>query len=191
MDEAYSRTFLCIDVGPFVRDALAKLNRRLSPFASRLGLVDPSRAHLTLLFLGAIDAATAQRVVEAMDACCARHPPFTLQPGGGGFFGSERHPKVFWAGMPPDPVLLALQADLAAAVTAAGVSLETRPYRPHLTIARVRSALPPGSLTSIISSINNTHFAEIPVDRVLFLNSRLNGPGPRYTTVHQSPLKGH
>jgi 2'-5' RNA ligase len=75
-------------------------------------------------------------------------------------------------------------------VSGCGVPLETLAFHPHITIARNPAPLPSGALTSIMACINNTPLLKVPVDRVLLMNSRANGPGPRYTIIHQALLKG-
>lgn len=190
MDQKYTRTFLCIPVSDQTRKALADIQLHIKQVAPGLSIPHLSDAHLTLVFLGEVSSEKAQRVSHQMDEVCSRFASFHIQVGGGGCFGPTRNPKIVWAGVNSPPVLLDLQQALARMAGEAGFTLENRPFKPHLTIARIRTRLPRPALTSIITCINNTNFAEIPVDRVLFMNSLLNGSGPRYTTIHRSLLKG-
>lgn len=187
---SYNRTFICLDVLPWLDRSLSAIGKHIHDTSPRNPPTDPRNAHLTLAFLGGVTQDQTAAVSALLDAVCTRNQPFTLSLSGGGFFGPKNRPSVIWAGVKPEPALMRLQRDIAQVVASAGITLETRPFRPHLTILRVRSALPPPALTSIIACINNTHFAEIPVDRVLFMNSQLNGSGPRYATIHESILKG-
>lgn len=94
------------------------------------------RAHLTLRFFGELPTPTPelQASIQAeLDAC----PPLALSLGAPGIFGG-RSPQVLWVGVagPGAPELQALGAALARA---AGLGPpERRPFRPHLTLARVR-----------------------------------------------------
>lgn len=102
---------------------------------------DPARWHLTLVFLG--EVADPVPLVPPLRDVAGSSPPITLQLRGRGFF---RGPGVLYAGIGGDVEgLTRLAAGLADACRAAGVLLEDRPYRPHLTVA-TRSPRDPGVL---------------------------------------------
>jgi RNA 2',3'-cyclic 3'-phosphodiesterase len=91
---------------------------------------DVGRWHVTLAFLGEVPS--PEPLLPGLRAAAAAHPPLALRVRGGGAFG-----RVWWGGLDGDlPGLRALAADVAAACRAAGVALEDRPYRPHVTVAR-------------------------------------------------------
>ncbi len=151
----------------------------------------PDDIHLTLVFMGSISPEQATLVRAGVDMIASGFPPFVIRLGKGGYFGPERSPRILWLGLEISDALDRLQAALAGMVAAAGIPLESRAFSPHVTFARFRARPAPDALTSMIRCINNTTFAEIPVDRVLFMNSQHNGSGPRYTTIQRSDLKGH
>lgn len=96
----------------------------------------PDQWHVTLAFLG--DVAAAEPLHDGLRAAAAGHAAFELQLQGSGSFG-----RSTWVGVGGDvPLLRALQRDVSAACVTAGVQLEERPYRPHLTVGRV----PPSAL---------------------------------------------
>lgn len=192
MDEATSRTraFVCLGLSDPVRDAIGVVQEHLRRKGLALAYAHPRDAHLTLAFLGSIEHETIELLAPRLDEVAARVPPFGMAVRGGGFFGPPRAPRVAWIGVEETSVLMDLQAAVATTAEACGIALERRPFHPHLTLARIRAPLPPDALTLIKSSINNTTFGEVPVDRVLFMSSQPNGSGPRYKILHESPLKG-
>lgn len=102
----------------------------------------PERWHLTLAFLGEVDD------VQAVDQELARRltgvPAFTLRLRGSGTFRGG----PVWVGVEGElPVLQRLAATVGSAARAAGVALERRAYRPHLTVGR-RGHPDPRSLMS-------------------------------------------
>jgi 2'-5' RNA ligase len=102
----------------------------------------PERWHVTLAFLG---DAKPEPVHEALRRRLAGAPGFDLQLAGSGSFG--RNGPV-WVGIGGDvPALRALAAEVAAAAREAGVALERRAYRPHLTVGK-RGHPDPARLTS-------------------------------------------
>jgi len=185
-----TRGFIALGLSDAARDALALLQDHLRLKGLSLACAHPEDAHLTLVFLGNIETALIDRLTPRLDERVAGMQPFPPMLGGGGFFGPPGSPRVAWVGVAESAALMGLQSGVAALVQDLGMPIEMRPFHPHLTVARIRSSLPPGALTLIKSSINNTTFGEVPVDRVLFMSSQPNGSGPRYKILHQSPLKG-
>lgn len=157
----------------------------------RVAFPHPDDIHLTLVFLGPVTPEQTAIIQAGMEDVAGATPPLAIRLGKGGVFGPAHAPRILWMGLEPSAALDRLQAALAAVAAKAGIPLENRPFSPHITLARFRSRPLPAALTSMIRCINNTHFAVIPVDRVLFMNSQHSGPGPRYTTIHQSTLKGY
>ncbi|HXZ48565.1 MAG TPA: RNA 2',3'-cyclic phosphodiesterase [Usitatibacter sp.] len=115
--------------------ASARLARLATEVAAAAGgkPVPAEKIHVTLAFLGEV---AASRVEEARTAARAvRFGGFAVTLDCVGSFGKAR---VAWAGSlsPPGPALAALQADLAARLSASGFALEERPFALHATLAR-------------------------------------------------------
>ena len=95
--------------------------------------------HLTLRFLGDIDHRTADEFIDSI-------LPFTIEPfdmtlTGLGVFGSQR-PDTIWAGAEPKDVLTRLNQWHERAARAAGLEADSRPFVPHVTLARLRGTKP-------------------------------------------------
>lgn len=103
----------------------------------------PDRWHLTLLFLGSVPDDRLDRLITAGAAAVRGTPPMTLRLAGAGRFGSIRRPQVLWTGLDGDVQPLVELADrLHTAAGKLGLSLEDRPFRPHLTLGRWRPGRP-------------------------------------------------
>ena len=90
------------------------------------------RWHVTLAFLGEVPDPAP--LLPGLRTAAAQAQPLALQLRGSGFF---RGPGVLFARLSGDvDPLHRLAADVATACRHAGVHLEPRPYRPHLTVAR-------------------------------------------------------
>jgi RNA 2',3'-cyclic 3'-phosphodiesterase len=88
-----------------------------------------SKIHLTLAFLGEVDAGRIAVEPEAIAA-----PAFDLVLDCVGSFAGAR---VAWAGfVEPPPALANLQSRLASELRGQGLRLEDRPFAPHLTLVR-------------------------------------------------------
>src|SRR5918994_2015055 len=96
------RLFVALDISDTVRrraaDLIEKLAARMGAAAARVGWVPPDRMHVTLLFIGHVDASTAtdiqSRLSKPYDV-----PPFTVEFRGLGLFPSGGRPRVVWVGI--------------------------------------------------------------------------------------------
>jgi 2'-5' RNA ligase len=116
----------------FMKDHIEELNEIFS--FSRW--VHHEDLHITLAFLG--NAPSSKRsmaennVKEALFATDA----LKLQINKLGFFGSVDAPRVFWADILENNGLHTIRKKIFLACEQAGFQLETRPFHPHITLAR-------------------------------------------------------
>ena len=183
------RTFIAVTISDAVRDKLTEIQARLKQTSATVNWVAPANIHLTILFLGAVFESQASALASALDGIAMRYVPCTLVIKGVGTFGRLRAPKVIWAGMTGNlQPLLDLQTEIVAAARKTGIYPDAKPFNPHLTIGRVRSAQNTGALLNILETCRDTAFGTITVDRVLLMKSALTARGPIYTTLHESRL---
>lgn len=92
--------------------------------------------HITLAFLGAHDETTLQQVMNDIAATTIALNAFPLTIDGYGTFGNSKAPRIFWNRLQHEQALFDLQQMIADHCRAHGIQLETRPYNPHITVAR-------------------------------------------------------
>lgn len=128
------RLFVALDVPPAVRAALAAL--RVEMPGARW--TPPGRLHVTLRFLGD----TPDERLPALSAALREieAPPLALRLDGLTAFPSRRAPRVLVVRLAPDDALADLQRRVEAAAQALGFEPEARPFRPHVTLARLKRA---------------------------------------------------
>lgn len=123
------RAFVAIDLPDPVLNALEALQEQMP-----LGRpVEPEQMHLTLAFLDEQPDDLIQAAHEALEGL--RFPAFEMQLSGLGTFGS-REPTVLWAGVRDATQVKALHDRVHSALHGAGLPLERRRFRPHVTLAR-------------------------------------------------------
>lgn len=169
------RLFVAIDLPDAVKDQLDALRAPL-PGARWVGR---PQMHLTLVFIGETDrGAAAKAALEQVRAA-----PFELLLSGTGRFppGSRQAPRVLWVGVAPQPALLALQAQVAAALAAAGFPAEGRPYSPHLTLARVKAEHPLPEADRFLAAHAGFRAGPVRVESFRLYASDLTPQGARYT----------
>lgn len=123
------RSFIALPVPDGLRPRLALL-QMLLPLPRR---VDPGDFHLTLAFLGKVPDHLLQEVHEELGRISM--PPFTLELSGVASFGGAR-PRLVFAGVAPSEPLQRLQARAARVAVRAGIVVQTRGFRPHVTLGR-------------------------------------------------------
>lgn len=123
------RLFFAVQVPSAVRADLARACRQLS---SDWKAVAEHQMHLTLAFLGEVPADRLAEVTAAGDRAAAGGQPFPLTLGATDCFPNQHQPRVLFVkadAAPLVPLAATLQKDLAAWA-------DSRPFKPHLTIAR-------------------------------------------------------
>ncbi len=145
--------------------------------------------HITLAFLGEVGPDVLPDLTARLGRAAARHRPPTLRLAGAGHFGD----RVLWCGVRGQTEPLArLAASVTAAARRAGVPVEPRAFRAHLTLARRRG---PGSLSGYAAALAGYEGADWRAEAVELIRShppRSGVPGerPRYETLRRWPLAG-
>ncbi len=127
------RLFVAINFNDETRTELAKIQRNVRSSAPRGRFPNPANFHLTLAFLGECDTKQLHAAQSVLSSTV--FAPFILTFERVGRF--KRHGgDLWWAGIALTSELQRLQAVLSKGLTAVGFSLDMRPYRPHVTLAR-------------------------------------------------------
>ena len=187
------RVFVALDIPPkdklWLTDTIAGLQKSL---ATGVRWVEPQGIHLTLKFLGNIDAALVDGVQQAMARAAVDAPRFNLCLSGLGAFPNERQPRVLWAGVSGDlDSLEKIQALLEEELSQMGFARDRRPFSPHLTLGRVRDGASPKQRRDIGQAIGNTRLplGEVwEVAEIHLIRSTLTPQGARYTSMGSRPL---
>ncbi|HEY4010082.1 MAG TPA: RNA 2',3'-cyclic phosphodiesterase [Acidobacteriaceae bacterium] len=128
------RLFVGLAVSDAVKDALERLTLRLRAKDDGLRWSTPEQWHVTLVFLGDVGQEAYARVVREL--ACVRRERQTLRIERIGVF--ERA-GILYAEVEVTPELLRLHEEVAAGVERAGLEVEKRPYRAHVTLARSKN----------------------------------------------------
>ncbi len=190
---ARMRLFIAIDVPETVRDALVAAQQSLRDRASaRLRWTRPDAMHLTLKFLGDVDAARLPSLARVVAGVAARHHPFGLAVSRLGAFPGGRRLQFVWAGIEGDlNALLALRDALESALGAEGYAVEARPFRPHVTLGRTRDGMRPDEAERISAALPTTTLPDglgFTVERVVLYRSHLGAGGSRYEVMAAAEL---
>jgi len=187
------RCFVAIDLSPEAREAVARAQADLRAAAARADVrwADPAQFHLTLKFLGAVPEERAPTISSALDAIAAAAAPIALAAGGLGAFPSLGSPRVLWVGITAGvPETAAVAARVDQAMADLGFPPETRPFRGHLTIGRVRSARGGRPLAGAVKRAGTPAFGSWTAAEVVLYESRLRPTGAVHVPVSRHRLRG-
>lgn len=92
--------------------------------------------HITLAFLGLVEEGRLSSVVQLVGDALKEERSFPLQVEGLNIFGNKQSPRIFWAAVNDERRLYRLQEAVYQKCIEAGFTLESRPYHPHITLAR-------------------------------------------------------
>lgn len=186
------RIFLGLELSPSTADEIvAAVAPLCGDPAPGISWVPAARLHLTLKFLGDADDFRVAALVDAADRVAARHRPFDMELAGVGAFPNFRRPRVVWMGVESEPRLELLHHDVEIAAAEVGYDVEGRPFRPHVTLARMREPMAADQARTLARSARTVAFsATTLVARLTLFDSATAGPGAPYRRLHAATLGG-
>jgi RNA 2',3'-cyclic 3'-phosphodiesterase len=185
------RLFLALELDKRERRAIRQATAPMRTAASEANWVSEGNLHLSMKFFGEQPDSTPAELTHLLAPVVAAHGPFDLRLSGLGAFPNLRAPRVVWMGVQHDPRLELVYHDVEAACAAKGYPLEARAFRPHITLARMRDALPPANARALALAARAVVYKGVQqVSALSLIESTLGAGSPRYTKVASIPLGG-
>jgi RNA 2',3'-cyclic 3'-phosphodiesterase len=133
------RCFIAVGGQSDLSAAMASwLNRTRDEFPE-LSVSPAQNLHLTLAFLGELNDARVEAAAAATDATASGGAPWRIGWGEPGAFPNQKRPRVLWLGLGEgEAQLREIHGRLNVELAARDLPVDAKPYRPHLTLARVR-----------------------------------------------------
>ncbi len=183
------RAFIAIALPDDVKAMLGEVSEALAaqmpPHSVRW--VRPDLLHATLRFLGDTAVSQLPIIASELDRIMAGHYRIDLWVSGLGCFPNRRRPRVIWAGLQGDVTAVnSLKRGIDVCLEPLGWELERRPFRPHLTLGRVKDSR---QLRGVAWGAAVKELV-VPVTAVHLIESQLRPGGPIYTVRHTSKLNG-
>ena len=168
------RLFTAIPIPFDVAETLARRQTGLPGAKWRTG----EQLHVTLAFYGDADERTADDL--ASELARVSGGPFDIELKGVGAFGDAHRSHTIWAGVEPSERLNVLAGRCRSAAERAGIRMEPRTYRPHATLAYLKTQTNPDRIGAWITNHNLLHSPPIRVDRFGLYSSVLSDSGSQY-----------
>jgi len=188
------RSFIAVELPDELKQALTRLQDQLkSGGQAPVKWVDPYSIHLTLKFLGDISTDMVGKITAALEGTVRGIIPFHLEAKGLGAFPSLKRVQVVWVGIGGEINRLSqLQQSIESGLSPLGFVPESRPFTPHLTLARLRDRATPDERQRLGQLIAGTGFEtvySIEVDSIHLMRSQLTREGAVYSRISSIRLK--
>lgn len=200
------RAFLAVELSHGLLAELAtfqqELKRRIEPELTRgvrISWAQSASIHLTLKFLGDMDEQMVDPLGIAIEQAIGSLGPVMVPLERLGVFPRPDSPRVLWVG-PSEQWEQGVEAQRVAEIHGAieqaceGLSFlrESRPFSPHLTLARIKMGERQVGLVLAMSGLLDLPLSlgQLAVDRVVLMRSELNSTGSVYTKLWDVRLRG-
>ncbi|HEU5170943.1 MAG TPA: RNA 2',3'-cyclic phosphodiesterase [Gemmatimonadales bacterium] len=181
------RLFAALPIPEPARDEIVQLLGRLRACDWPVRWVSDEGLHVTLKFYGEVAPERLDVIEESVRLAARGTGPLPLRLEDLGAFPSSQHARVLWLSFEAPPALELLQDRLERGGEEIGFPPEGRPFRPHLTLGRVREGhrLPPRAL-----EMHAGTFERLPLlaEELVLYESVLTPEGPRYQARLTLPL---
>jgi 2'-5' RNA ligase len=188
------RSFIAIELPEEVKSGLHRLQAELKlPQHTFVKWVAPEGIHLTLKFLGNISSEKVAEITKVMEQASQGTVTFRLEISEVGAFPNMRQPRVLWLGIRGEiDKLVAWQQRIDNGLVPLGFAKETRPFTPHLTLARLREGVSPGDRRDFGELVMKTPLEvnfKVNVNSLSLMRSQLLPGGAVYSRLAEVKLK--
>ena len=190
------RLFVALPVSPSLLrlptdgpSPLSDVWRELKQLGPGVKPTQPQQLHVTLKFLGETRLELVADILARLTNVAQQHQAFAWTITGLGAFPEMNHPSVLWAGLEPVEPCLRLAADVSAVLAPLGFVPEARAFRPHLTLAYLKTK-PPHEFFELMRRFEGVQFGEDWIDRMLLMESQQSPVGPKYRELGAVQLSG-
>lgn len=184
------RIFIALDISDAVRAVCSDhidILRRAFPQAS-VGWERLEKLHITLEFLGPVDAAPLQSLQERLSDIASRQTRFNLNLSSTGVFPSRSRSRILWIGIDDEHRAVdGLYEEMRAVCSSLGYQGDGKSFKPHITIGRVRE---PGGSSDVVTRHLQMQIKPVrfEVSGIVIYESQLQPTGSVYSIVSRSRL---
>jgi 2'-5' RNA ligase len=183
------RTFIAVEIPENIISGIRDLQQDLKAYGVDIRWIRPENIHLTLKFLGDVQAADMDRIIKAIIGTAEGGSPISLQAKGIGVFPGVKRPRVLWVGLTGQLELLSsLQKTLDANLKGIGFPPEKRPFKGHLTIGRIKTKMNSKIFVDALMDFRSFESETFVADRIVLFKSELKPNGAVYTNLASATL---
>jgi len=183
------RAFIAIELKVETIAFIQKFQDGLRSYGLKARWITPENIHLTLKFLGDINNQDVKKAGDALISATGENAAIRLRAKGIGIFPGVKRPRIIWAGTAGQTKeLLNLQKNLDEKLQTFGFPKEKRPFKGHLTIARIKKKIDAKRLIDAMKEFSGFESKTFMVDEVVLFKSELKPSGAVYTKLMSAAL---
>ena len=177
------RIFIAIkaEAGETLSKIVSSLKSRLVNESIKWTSLD--NIHITLAFLGDTEENMIKVISSKLKESCEGSGKFQLTIRGIGVFKNLSDPRVIWTGIESSEKLTQLYSTVINGLIEAGIKMEQRPFKPHLTLGRIKYLNDKLALKNLLDIYQDAEIQKVPVNEVIIYESLLKPTGPIYKPV--------
>jgi 2'-5' RNA ligase len=181
------RTFIAIELPRELKDIIKFYQKELGKRAPNIRWIILDNIHITLKFLGAVNADVLKVAERSLVDVSRETGVFSITTKQLGGFPNLKKPRVIWVGIESNTDLIKMQIRIEEALDHVGFARETRKFSPHITFGRIKY---PEYLSSLNEFVVNNPLApfEMNVKEFVLMRSSLNPQGAVYTPIRSYSL---
>jgi len=184
-----TRAFIAIELPEEIIAFIRKIQEGVKSYGFKARWVRPENIHLTLKFLDNINSEDIKKVGDAVISAAGENASMSLGAKGIGVFPGVKRPRVIWTGIAGQTKELAdLQKTLDGKLETVGFSKEKRPFKGHLTIARIKGKVDARQLIDAMKEFGRFESKTFMADEVVLFKSELKPSGAVYTKLMSAAL---
>ena len=184
------RAFIAIDLPDEVKEALKRVQEELKKSPVKASWPKVESMHLTVRFIGDIDAGIIEDVTAALEDAACGVGGFELRTDGLGGFPSLDRPRVLWIGIEESPELRLLYEKIEKRLEAIGFERDKKGFHPHITICRIQNPADRRALGRRAGTVKEKTAVAFSVREVILYRSDLKPTGAVHTVLKAVELKG-
>ncbi len=183
------RAFIALELSSATRSVLTEVVADLKRLKLHGRPVDPASIHLTLKFLGGVQPELLSPIRRRLTEVARNTSPFQLSLRRLGVFPGLKRARVVWFGVDPSDPLQNLHQQIEQEMESLGFEPETRPFKPHLTLMRLKS---PTNLAALAHYLQEheakANAGRMEVEEFVLFQSVLKPNGAEYRKLATLPL---
>lgn len=184
------RTFIAIEIPGNVIFKIRELQEGIKVYGLKIRWVRSENIHLTLKFLGDVEAVKIGEIAEAISKTVKGYTPISLKAKGVGVFPSIKRPRVLWVGLTGQlEVLLKLQKTLDENLKLLGFPGEKRPFKGHLTMGRIKERIDVKKFGDALMAFRRFESETFTAGQLVLYKSELKPLGAVYTRLAEASFR--
>ncbi len=178
------RTFIAFNLPEQIISHIRTVQNSIKSHGFKASWVVPENIHLTLKFVGNTNKADVEKIGRTMSDTVSEYSPISLAAKGLGVFPSIKRPRVIWIGLKGQTsLLIELQKKLDENLEQIGFPRENRPFKAHLTLARIKGDIDSKKLLDAIKESGDLESETFIAGNITLFKSDLKPTGAVYTKL--------